>query len=100
MAVGMLAERRIDDHRAAKRVARLVTARLMDDFREAHGAVDCRELIGIDLQAPGGHEAFIASGAWRHGCLRQIEFALRRLVPLADPTSWSQTLEGLGAGAD
>lgn len=99
MAVGMLAERRVEDHRAAKRVARLITAELIDDFRKAHGALDCRDLIGIDLRAPGGHEAFIASDVWRTRCMRQIEFTLRQLVPLADKATWAATLERLGPEA-
>jgi len=95
LAVGMLAERRIEDHRTAKRAARLIIARLMDDFREAHGAVDCRALIGIDLRSPGGHETLIASDVWIRRCMRQIEFTLRRLVPLADWTTWERTLADL-----
>ncbi len=100
LALGMLAGRRIDDHRAAKRAARLITARLMDDFGEAYGATDCRDLIGYDLRAPGGHEAFIASDVWRTRCMRQIEFAVRRLVPLADQETWSRTLAELEAAAE
>lgn len=95
LAVGMLAERRIADHREAKRAARLVTARLMDDFRSRHGALDCRTLIGIDLRAPGSHETFIESGVWLRRCMRQIEFVLHRLVPLADAGTWAATLEEL-----
>jgi len=95
LAVGMLAERRIGDHRTAKKVARQLTARLMDDFRRDYGAVDCRELIGLDLRAPGQHEAFIASGLWRDRCMGQVEFAVRKLAPLADRAAWDQAVEDL-----
>ena len=61
LAVGLLAERRIRDHRAAKRVARELVAEAMDRFAERHGALDCRDLIGTDLRAPGQHDAFMAS---------------------------------------
>jgi C_GCAxxG_C_C family probable redox protein len=88
LAVGMLAERRIVDHASAKRVARTIVAGTLEAFREEHGAVDCRDLTGCDLRAPGGHEAFLASGAWRDGCLRQVEFVVARLAPLADPEAW------------
>ena len=88
LALGMLAGRRIADHGHAKRVARELTAELMDAFRAAHGAVDCRDLLGLDLRAPGAHEAFIASGEWRDRCMTQIEFALSRTTPLADPAAW------------
>lgn len=97
LAVGMLAERRIDDHRAAKRVARLLVAGLMDDFEAEHGAVDCRDLIGYDLRAPGQHEAFIAGGTWRDRCMRQIEFAVTRMAALADEGAWAAAVRSLDA---
>ena len=95
MAVGMLAERRIDDHRAAKQIARGITARLMDEFQATYGAVDCRGLIAYDLRAPGQHEAFIASGVWRERCMGLIEFAVARLAPLGDPDAWARTVASL-----
>jgi C_GCAxxG_C_C family probable redox protein len=89
LAVGMLAERRIDDHRAAKVVARRQVANLIEEFRAEHGSIDCRDLIGFDLSAPGEHEAFIAGGAWREKCMRQVEFAVTRMAPLADEDTWA-----------
>jgi C_GCAxxG_C_C family probable redox protein len=97
VAVGMLAERRIADHARAKVVAREVIATLLDAFRAEHGAVDCRDLVGVDLRAPGGHETFLASGAWREGCLRQIEFVVARLAPLADLGEWERTVREVEA---
>jgi len=97
LAVGMLAEQRIADHREAKRVARELVARLMDDFRAQHGSVDCRDLIGIDLRAPGGHERFIESGTWRDGCMRQIEFAVSRMAPLFEEEAWGRAVRELEA---
>jgi len=99
LAVGMLADRRIDDHGAAKRVARELVARLMDDFRDEHGAVDCRDLLGCELRAPGQHEAFIAGGTWRDRCMRQVEFTVTRLALLADEDAWTAAVRGLGAAA-
>jgi len=88
LAVGLLAGWRIADHRQAKLVARELTAELMDAFRAEHGALDCRDLLGIDLRAPGAHDAFIASGVWRDRCMARIEFAVGRMAPLADPVTW------------
>lgn len=95
MAAGRLAAQRIDDHREAKRVAREITARLMDAFAREHGATDCRELIGVDLRGPGQHEAFIAGGLWRERCMQQIEFAVGRLSGLADDAAWDRMLREL-----
>jgi C_GCAxxG_C_C family probable redox protein len=99
LAVGMLAGRRIVDHRQAKLVARELIAELMDAFRSEYGALDCRDLLGIDLRAPGAHAAFIAGGAWRDRCMAQIEFAVRRMAPLADPETWRDAVARLEAAS-
>jgi C_GCAxxG_C_C family probable redox protein len=100
LAVGLLAGRRVHDHRSAKRVARRIVAGLMDEFESAYGTTDCRELIGYDLRVPGQHEAFIASGVWRDRCMGQIEAAVTRLAPLADPVAWIAAVGDLGSGED
>ncbi len=82
VAAGLLAERLAPDHQSAKRLARRVTADLIDDFRREFGAVNCRELIGRDLGTQEQHDAFIASGIWRTVCMRQIEFAAGRMASL------------------
>lgn len=99
LAIGLLAGRRIDDHRQAKRVARELVAQLTDAFRERHGAVDCRELIGIDLRAPGAHRTFIRSGVWQDRCMVQLEFAVRWAVPLADRATWDAAVAGIADGS-
>jgi C_GCAxxG_C_C family probable redox protein len=97
LAVGMLAERRVADHAAAKRVARELVVGLIDGFEAEFGATDCRDLIGHDLRAPGQHEAFIASGIWRDRCMRQIEYAVTRMAPLADGEAWNAAVRELDA---
>jgi len=97
LALGLLSARRIGDHKEAKRVARELTAQLMDDFAREHGSLDCRDLIGRDLRAPGAHAAFLRSRAWRDRCMPQIEFAIRRLVPLSDPDAWDRASASIRA---
>jgi C_GCAxxG_C_C family probable redox protein len=88
LAVGQLVAARIPDHASAKRTAREIVARLIDEVEAEFGAVDCRELLGRDIRAPEAHAAFIDSGIWRTTCMRQIEFAVRRMAALGDePTS-------------
>jgi C_GCAxxG_C_C family probable redox protein len=96
LAVGQLAASRIGDHREAKRVARTVTAGLIAEFEAAFGATTCRALTGVDLSTDEGHRAFIESGAWREGCMRQIEVAVARLTPLRDETAWEATVRAAG----
>jgi C_GCAxxG_C_C family probable redox protein len=95
LTVGMLAEHRLLDHRAAKRAARLLTADLLAAFEAEFGTSACRELIGVDLRTDTGHRAFIESGVWRDRCMRQIEMAVGRLAPLADETAWDEAIEAL-----
>lgn len=95
MAIGLLATQRISDHGEAKRAARRITARLLDGFSEEFGSTDCRDLIGMDLRTDDGHRAFIESGIWRDRCMRQIEYAVGRLAPLADRSAWDETLREL-----
>jgi C_GCAxxG_C_C family probable redox protein len=82
---GLLAERVAPDHQSAKRLARSITAGLIDDFRCEFGAVDCRDLVGRDIGTQEQHEAFIASGIWRTVCMRQIEFCAGRIASLVLP---------------
>jgi C_GCAxxG_C_C family probable redox protein len=88
IALGLLAAQRIEGHGLAKRTARRLTARLMADFEERHGAVDCRDLIGVDLRTEEQHQAFLDSGIWRERCMRQIEFVVEALEPLAGAPAW------------
>jgi C_GCAxxG_C_C family probable redox protein len=97
MALGHLAAERIPDRHRAKRVARELTGRVIDEFEAEFGATDCRTLTGVDLRAPGGHDAFIAAGAWRVDCLRRLELVVERLAPLAAPKAWA---DAAGAAVD
>lgn len=99
LAVGMLAERRLGDHARAKRVARELVARELDDFVREHGSTACRDLIGFDLRAAGGHDAFLASGTWRTTCMGQIEHVVGHLARLAEPAAWTRAVDEVEAGA-
>ncbi len=98
LAVGMLAERRVPDHRAAKSAARMVTADLLAAFEAGFGSSACRELIGVDLRTEAGHRAFIESGVWRDRCMRQIEMAVTRLAPLGNEAAWDEALRTIEQG--
>jgi C_GCAxxG_C_C family probable redox protein len=101
LALGMLADRRLGEHAAAKRAARDLTMWLMDCFLRDHGSLNCRDLIEMDLRAPGVHAEFLASGIWRTRCMAQIESVVRALAPLGDEGAWEAALTELGIpGAD
>lgn len=95
LAVGRLAEQRVAGHKDAKRVARCIMDRFIDEFQSAQGSVDCRDLIGQGIHAEEQHTQFIESGIWRDVCMRQIEFAIRRLFALHDEQVWNQTVRAI-----
>jgi C_GCAxxG_C_C family probable redox protein len=88
VAVGTLAGARIADNRTAKRMARELVIAAETGFRAEFGATTCRELTGFDLRAPGGHDAFLADGAWRTACTARIAYMVRVLAPLAAEEAW------------
>jgi C_GCAxxG_C_C family probable redox protein len=92
LALGELAAGRVADHREAKRVARELTADLLRAFEAEFGATTCRALTGEDLRTEEGHRAFIERGAWRDGCMRQVEMAVGRLAPLRDDGTWNEAV--------
>jgi len=97
LAVGLLAEQRIADHKRAKTIARELVHGAMEAFQAEHGAIDCRELIGYDLRAPGQHQAFIDSGLWRQACAGQIRTIVAHLAVLADTATWDREVARIEA---
>ena len=84
LAVGILAEQRIEERHHAKLVARELVRGTMEAFSEVRGTLNCRELIGSDLRAPGQHESFVESGLWREACMSQTSTVVAHLADLAD----------------
>ncbi len=80
LAVGLLAGQQIADHRKAKVIARRTVMRLMDDFQAQHGAINCRDLTGIDFRDEQQHLQFIESGIWRTRCMSQVETVIRFML--------------------
>ncbi len=99
IALGRLAATRVADHAEAKRTARKLTQALIASFDAEFGATGCRALIGLDLATDAGHKAFIDGGVWRDACMRQVEFAVGALAPLADEPAWLERVGSVEAGA-
>ena len=95
IAVGRLAERRLGDHQRAKRVARMLIAELMTEFTSEFGSRNCADLIDYEISIPSEHDAFIAGGAWRTTCMRQIEFSVVRMGELGDEATWERAVARL-----
>jgi|GEM_PF-525861 len=86
LAVGRLTGTRIEDHAVAKRVARRLIQRLMKDFHEEFGSLDCRDLTGYDMIAD--HDDFLTKSNWRVDCTRRLQYAVARVEGLIDPDRW------------
>lgn len=87
LAVGRLTGTRIEDHATAKRVARRLTQRLMKDFLDEFGSLDCRDLTGYDMIAD--HDDFLTKSNWRVDCTRRLQYAVARVEGLIDPARWA-----------
>ena len=95
MAVGRLAQQRVDSHIEAKRTARRIIQQTMAEFDQQFGSHDCSTLTGYDLSTQEGHDGFIASGVWREGCVSQLEFMIAKLAKLADREEWDRVVTSL-----
>lgn len=95
MALGKLASVRIGDHQKAKGTARRLTQDLIAAFETEFDSSKCRNLIDYEISIPAQHDAFIASNVWRTTCMRQIEFAIELLAPLADTKNWDKRVADL-----
>jgi len=54
--------------------------RLLDGFRERFGAVDCRQLVPYDFNAPGGYEAFRNSDTMQQKCHHYVRYVVETLA--------------------
>ena len=95
LAVGKLAGDRIEDHRKAKRTARRLIQLVLAEFESEFGSHNCSDLIDYEISIPAEHDAFIESGVWRDGCMKQIEFSVARLHSLGDPAVWDELVRAL-----
>jgi hypothetical protein len=48
-------------------------------FRDRHGSIVCRELIGVDLSSPQGHQTGVERGVFENLCPRFVGDAVEIL---------------------
>ncbi len=78
MALGLRAGQTADDPKGLADAVRPRIRGLVDGFREQFGGADCGELIPYDFDAPGGHDAFKASGLKQERCHRYVKYAVEQ----------------------
>jgi len=90
MAVGELAESRLNNHKTAKTVARRIIMRILAAFRDKYVSEKCIDLIELDISKQEDHDAFIERGVWKTTCMGQIEYVVGELHRLADEDVWNE----------
>lgn len=79
MALGEKASARIAADRVAGRDEVYAQAKaLIEEFRAAHTAIDCRTLTGCRLDTPEGHKAFAERSVRERVCVKLVAFAAER----------------------
>lgn len=63
-------EERRDKHKA-------IVARVVKQFAEIHGSINCWDLIGMDLSIPGNRDKAIEEGRFEERCPNYISYAIR-----------------------
>jgi C_GCAxxG_C_C family probable redox protein len=68
MALGFSLPAEAAKDKATKETACKLAQEFMARFRAHHGALNCRDLIGIDLGAPGGQQKAAEAGVFKTIC--------------------------------
>jgi hypothetical protein len=68
----------------ARHAVRTFSANIVMEFDRHYGAINCRELIGMDFSKPGEYQKFLESGVWKDKCEKYVAFMIERLYALED----------------
>jgi C_GCAxxG_C_C family probable redox protein len=79
MVIGMRHGMSLEKDKGSKEETYSRTLRFMDAFRERHGAVSCRELLGCDISTPDGMREASEKGSFTTLCPRFVREAVRIL---------------------
>lgn len=83
MVVGLARGPGLSPDPEAKAAAYADARELWRRFTERHGSVICRELLGVDIGAPGGRERAAEAGLFRDRCPALVETAAAIATALA-----------------
>jgi len=74
MAIGLASPlKKLKDHTAEKQWANAIATELVDDFNREFAAVECRQLLGVDLRAADAGERYRAEGC-KPRCAHFVSF--------------------------
>ena len=77
MAIGLARGRAESGDAARKEETYRLVRRFEERFREAYGAVRCRDLLGADIGDPAGHERIVAADLFETRCPGYVSGAVR-----------------------
>lgn len=72
MALGLKYGQVQGNDQAAKETTYAAAGQFLSRFRERHGSVLCRDLLGVDLSSPEGHQQARAAGLFKSVCPRLV----------------------------
>ncbi len=64
--------------KAARNKARLHSSRLVKDFIDKFGHVNCQDLLQIDFSVPGAYQKFQSSGIADKKCYQYVNFIIEK----------------------
>jgi C_GCAxxG_C_C family probable redox protein len=81
MAIGLVEGATEPSDKAAKEKTYAVARRMLEEFRSQRGALDCNDLIGVDISTPEGYDLARERGLFA-GCGANVEASARILSGL------------------
>ncbi len=63
-------------NKGSKEMIYRLVRELSDAFAAAHGSIECRELLGLDISTPDGYKQAADSGIFRDKCPRFVQQAV------------------------
>lgn len=82
MAMGLIEGRKDPKDNEAKINLYRMGAELLNEFKTEYGTVDCRDLIGFDLQTEEGLAKFISEKFHEKVCPKFVEFAVLKGIEI------------------
>jgi C_GCAxxG_C_C family probable redox protein len=79
LVIGLKHGRTRAEDNAAKEKTYALVLELVGEFKARHGSIVCRELTGIDLATPEGHERAVEQGLFEKRCSTYVREAVEIL---------------------
>jgi C_GCAxxG_C_C family probable redox protein len=79
LAIGLKHGRTRPEDEGAKEKTYSLVHDFVRQFRERHGSIVCRELLGVDLSTPQGHQRGVERGVFESLCPRLVADAVEIL---------------------